>query len=104
MRLAPGDGGTEVVPAGSLGLGVQVGTALANRVNLRVGGNFLNYNDSLSKDGATYKGTLQLKSVEAKLDLLVIGGFHVTPGALLYNDNNISATASRSPTSPASAP
>ena len=82
------------VKAGTLGIGVQVGTALASRVNLRGGANFFSYSDSLSKDGALYKGTLNLKSVEAKLDLFVIGGFRVTPGLLLYNDNNVSATAS----------
>ncbi|HXD75212.1 MAG TPA: hypothetical protein VN628_15795 [Vicinamibacterales bacterium] len=85
------------IKAGSLGIGVQVGTALASRVNLRGGANFFNYNDSLNKDGALYKGTLQLRSVEAKLDLFAIGGFHITPGVLLYNDNNLTATLSVSP-------
>src|SRR5438105_8885486 len=87
-RLAVG------VEVGTLGIGFQVGTALAPRINLRGGANFFNYNDSLSKDGATYKGTLQLRSVEAKVDLFLIGGFRFTPGLLLYNDNNITATAS----------
>ena len=82
------------VKAGTLGIGVQVGTALASRVNLRGGVNFFNYHDSLSKDGALYNGTLQLKSVEAKLDLFVIGGFRITPGLLLYNGNNVTANAS----------
>lgn len=80
------------IKAGTLGIGVQVGTALASRVNLRGGFNFFKYNDSVSKDGALYSGALNLKSVEAKLDLFVIGGFRVTPGLLLYNDNNLSAT------------
>jgi hypothetical protein len=77
-----------------LGIGFQVGTALASRINLRGGANFFNYNNSLSKDGAVYAGTLQLRSVEAKVDLFVIGGFRFTPGLLLYNNNNITATAS----------
>lgn len=82
------------IKAGSLGIGVQVGTALASRVNLRGGANFFDYNDSLTKDGVLYKGTLQLRSVEAKLDLFIIGGFRFTPGLLLYNNNNLSAAAS----------
>ena len=81
------------VKVGTLGIGVQVGTALAQRINLRGGANFFNYNDSLTEDGVTYNGTLKLQSVEAKLDLFVIGGFRVTPGLLLYNDNNVTATA-----------
>jgi hypothetical protein len=81
------------IKAGTLGIGVQVGTALASRVNLRGGANFFNYKDSLTESGVLYTGTLQLRSVEAKLDLFAIGGFRFTPGLLLYNDNNLSATA-----------
>jgi hypothetical protein len=81
------------VKAGTLGVGFQVGTGLTRRINLRGGANFFNYNDSLTQDGVLYKGTLQLRSVEAKVDLFVVGGFRVTPGLLLYNNNNVSATA-----------
>jgi hypothetical protein len=77
----------------TLGIGFQVGTALASRVNIRGGANFFSYSDSLDEDGVTYNGTLRLRSVEAKVDLFVAGGFRVTPGFLVYNDNNISATA-----------
>ena len=82
------------VKAGTLGIGIQVGTALASRVNLRGGANFFTYKDSITRSGALYTGTLQLKSVEAKLDLFVIGGFRITPGLLIYNGNNVTATAS----------
>src|SRR5712671_545373 len=81
------------IKAGTLGIGVQVGTALASRVNLRGGANFFNYNDSLTEDGVLFNGSLQLRSVEAKLDLFLIGGFRVTPGLLLYNDNKVTAAA-----------
>src|SRR6478735_9721342 len=70
------------VKVGTLGIGIQAGTALASRVNLRGGANFFTYKDSLTEDGVTYNGTLQLRSVEAKLDLFLIGGFRVTPGLL----------------------
>jgi hypothetical protein len=85
------------VKAGTLGIGIQVGTALAPRVNLRGGVNFFSYKDSLTESGVLYTGTLQLRSVEAKLDLFAIGGFRFTPGLLLYNDNKISATAAVGP-------
>src|ERR1043166_3941719 len=81
------------VKVGTLGIGFQIGTGLTSRINLRGGANFFNYKDSLTEDGVVYNGTLQLRSVEAKLDLFVIGGFRVTPGLLLYNDNNVSANA-----------
>jgi hypothetical protein len=82
------------VKVGTLGVGFQVGTALASRVNVRGGANFFNYNDSISQGGVVYNGTLQLRSVEAKLDLFAFGGFRVTPGLLLYNNNSVTATAS----------
>jgi hypothetical protein len=82
------------VKLSTLGIGFNVGTALGSRVNVRGGANFFSYSDSLEEDGVTYNGTLRLRSIEAKLDLFVVGGFRVTPGFLLYNDNNISATAS----------
>jgi hypothetical protein len=85
------------VKVGTLGIGFQVGTALTDRVNVRGGANFFNFNDSITEHGVVYNGTLQLRSVEAKLDLQVIGGFRVTPGVLLYNNNGITATASASP-------
>src|SRR5712675_1181747 len=52
------------VKVGTLGIGFQVGTALASRVNLRGGANFFKYNDSLTEDGVNYAGTLKLRSVE----------------------------------------
>ncbi|HET9833015.1 MAG TPA: hypothetical protein VFP91_14935, partial [Vicinamibacterales bacterium] len=68
------------IKAGTLGIGFQVGTSLTDRVNVRGGANFLNYSDSITQSGVVYNGTLALRSVEAKLDLFVIGGFRVTPG------------------------
>jgi len=84
------------IKAGTLGVGFQVGTSLTSRVNVRGGANFFNYSDSMTEHGVVYNGTLALRSVEAKLDLFVLGGFRVTPGLLLYNNNHITATASAS--------
>lgn len=82
------------IKVGTLGVGFQVGTSLASRVNLRGGANFFNYSDSVTEHGVLYNGTLQLRSIETKLDFLVGGGFRITPGLLLRNDNGITATAS----------
>jgi hypothetical protein len=81
------------VKVGTLGIGFQVGTSLTDRINIRGGANFFNFNDSITEHGVLYNGTLKLRSVEAKLDLMVIGGFRVTPGLLLYNNNGFTATA-----------
>ncbi len=82
------------VKAGTLGIGVQVGTAVSRRVNLRGGVNMFTYSDSMTESGVKYNYDLKLQSVEAKMDFFVIGGFHVSPGVLMYNDNHVDAIPS----------
>ena len=74
------------VKVGTLGIGFQVGTALTDRVNVRGGANFFNYNDSLTEHGVVYNGTLQLRSVEAKLDFAVNAGLVFSHVALALGD------------------
>jgi hypothetical protein len=81
------------VTVGTMGIGVNAGVAVMNRVNVRAGFNAFSYTGSFSKDGADYSATLQLQSVDAKVDLFLLGPFRVTPGVLLYNNNNVDATA-----------
>jgi hypothetical protein len=81
------------VKVGTLGIGVDVATALASWINLRAGFNAFTYDTNFNKDGTSYNASLKLRSVDAKLDVLLLGGFRVSPGLLLYNDNNISASA-----------
>ena len=80
------------VKAGSLGFGAEVGTALMRRVNVRAGFNAFSITHTFNNDGTDYDATLSLKSVDAKIDLYIAGGFHISPGVLLYNDNNMQAT------------
>ena len=82
------------VTVGTMGIGVKAGVALTNRINVRGGFNTFSYTGTFSKDGADYSATLQLQSVDAKDDLILLGPFRVTPGVLLYNNNNVDATAS----------
>jgi hypothetical protein len=68
---------------------------LQRRSNLRLGLSTFNYSHTFDKDGVSYKGTLGLRSVQATYDFFPFaGGFHLSPGALLYNGNQISANAS----------
>jgi len=77
-----------------LGIGGEAAVALTKRINVRGGGNFFNYSHSFDKDGITYDGQLAFRSAEAHLDLFPFaGGFHVSPGLLFYNGNNINAGA-----------
>lgn len=83
------------VKMGVLGAGVEAATPLGYRFNLRAGGNFFTYNDALTNDGITYNADLHFRSSEASVDWFPWGkGFHISPGALVYNGNRITATAS----------
>jgi hypothetical protein len=77
------------VTAGTLGAGVQAAVSVAKYSNIRGGFNDFSYSDTFNKDGINYDSTLKLRSVQATWDQYFphLGGFHVSPGALLYNGN-----------------
>lgn len=80
--------------SGTLGFGGQAATAVLHRANVRVGFNYFTYNfPHFGKDGATYTGSLNLRSFEAEFDYYLLWGIHISPGGLLYNGNKISASA-----------
>jgi hypothetical protein len=79
------------VSGSSLGVGVQAATAVTHRANVRVGGNFFNFRDDLTKDGVNYAAKLKLRSAQATFDQYIKGGFHISPGVLIYNGNTASA-------------
>jgi hypothetical protein len=82
------------VKAGLLGLGVEVATPLSYHLNLRAGGNFMNFSDTLTQDGINYDASLRFRSAEASVDWFPWAkGFHISPGALLYNGNQITGGA-----------
>ncbi len=94
VRSSNGPGLAIGATVGTLGIGVQAGTALTDRINVRGGFNLFSYNDTFTKDGVNYNATLNLQSINAKVDLFLIGGFRITPGVLLYNNNHLDANAS----------
>lgn len=83
------------VKASSLGAGVEAATPLTPRSNLRAGFNMFSYDRGFHKDGVAYDGQLRFRSVEAHYDFFPFkGSFHVSPGVLVYNGNQITANAS----------
>ncbi|HEY1807416.1 MAG TPA: hypothetical protein VGG42_02585 [Acidobacteriaceae bacterium] len=79
---------------GILGIGFEAATPLSMHLNLRAGASFFSYTDNLTSDGITYNANLQLRSSEASLDYFPWAkGFHISPGALLYDGNRISGRA-----------
>lgn len=89
-RIAIGVG----VKLSTLGIGGEVAVPVSHRSNLRAGFNLFNYSDTFNKDGVTYKGTLNFRSAQATYDFFPIGSFHVSPGVLFYNGNQVTANAS----------
>ncbi len=82
------------VKVGILGPGVEVAVPLAHRVNLRGGFNYFTYSDNLTQDGISYNADLRFRSAEASVDWFPwAGGFHISPGALLYNGNQVTGGA-----------
>lgn len=77
-----------------LGLGGDFAVPVTRRSNVRVGFSTFNYSRGFDKDGVTYSGKLGLSSVQALYDIFPFGGgFHISPGALLYNGNQLSGKA-----------
>jgi len=80
---------------GLLGAGVEMATPLSYHLNLRAGGNFFSYSDTLTSDGINYNANLYFRSGEASVDWFPWArAFHISPGALLYNGNRVTANAS----------
>ena len=78
----------------TLGAGAEVGVSVARKVNIRGGFNAFSYSRGFGKDGITYNGDLKLRSGSVLLDWFPFrGGFHLSPGALVYNGNGATANA-----------
>jgi hypothetical protein len=82
------------VKVSTLGIGGEVAVGLSQRSNVRFGFNAFSYGHTFDKDGATYKGTLDLRSAQATYDIFPLRWFHISPGVLLYNGNQVSAKVS----------
>lgn len=85
-----------VVAKGSmLGIGGDVGVAITPFFNVRGGFNGFNFSHGFNNDGIHYDGILRFRSVEALVDITPLRDwFHISPGMLVYNGNQITAKAS----------
>ena len=98
LHARPGESqtyGGAAITLGTLGIGFDGAVAATERSNVRVGFNFFNFNhDFDSDDGITLAAHLKLRSVTAQFDFFPTGGgFHVSPGLMIYNGNRVEATA-----------
>ena len=77
-----------------LGLGADIAVPVTHRSNVRFGFATFNYTRGFDKDGVSYSGKLGLRSVQALYDFFPFaGGFHLSPGVMLYNGDQLTANA-----------
>jgi hypothetical protein len=77
-----------------LGAGIEVATPVSYRTNVRVGFNAFSYGRGFSDDGINYNANLRFRSVDTHFDWFPFaGGFHLSPGLMIYNGNQVTANA-----------
>jgi hypothetical protein len=86
------------VTTGLGGIGFDVATPLATKINLRLSGSFLNYNPAVTADNVAVNAAITLRSVGAGVELFPYrSSFHITPGLTLYNGNHAAAVTNIAP-------
>lgn len=87
--------GGVAVKIGVLGAGVDVAVPVGHKVNVRAGFSGFSLSHAFDNDGITLDASLKLRSASASLDWFPLGGgFHLSPGVMLYNGNEATAVAS----------
>jgi len=83
--------GVKVSP---LGIGIEAATPVTYRTNVRVGFNVFSYSRGFTNDGVNYDASLSFRSLETHFDWFPFaGGFHLSPGLMVYNGNQVKANA-----------
>lgn len=77
-----------------LGIQMQAATNINSHFNLRGTGNLFNYSTTFTTNGINASASLKLSSAGAALDIFPFhSGFRISPGALFYNGNQVTAAA-----------
>jgi hypothetical protein len=70
------------VRGGTMGFGLDFDVGLTEKLNLRLGYNFFDYDDTLEDTDVSYDSTIKISSFSALLDWHVAGGFRLSAGAV----------------------
>jgi len=82
------------VTVSTLGAGVETAFPVLERANVRVGFNAFTLNHDFDNDGIVLAASLRMRSFSAHFDWFAFGGgFHISPGVMLYNGNEVTAVA-----------
>ena len=82
----------------TLGVGVDAAVPVFERANVRVGFNMFTFNHDFEDEGITFGASLKLRSLTTSFDWFPFGGgFHLSPGVMLYNGNEVDIQATVPP-------
>jgi hypothetical protein len=80
--------------AGINGIGFDLATPIARKLNFRTGADFFSYSFSFQEEGADINAAFRLRSGHASLDWFPFGGrFRLSPLMVFANSNQVRATA-----------
>ena len=78
----------------TLGVGVDAAFPVLDKANVRVGFNMFTLNHDFDNDGITLAASLKMRSLSAYFDWFAFGGgFHISPGVMIHNGNELNAVA-----------
>jgi len=93
QTTAPSRFGT-AVRVSTLGVGLDVAVPLGKKANIRGGFNTFSLSHDFDLDGIDLAVDMRLRSFVAQLDYYPFGGgFHLSPGVMLYNGNGVRGLA-----------
>lgn len=82
----------------TLGFGVDLARKVSPKTNIRGSFNFFQLSHTFDEDDAIVDAELKLRSVHANVDWFPFeGGFHVSPGLLVYSGNRVDLQAAIRP-------
>jgi hypothetical protein len=83
---------------GLTGIGFESAVRVNHHSNLRAGFSFLNHNKDFDYDSINLQGKIGIKTMHVQYDLFPrAGGFHISPGVLMFLGNPLNATAGAAP-------
>ena len=79
----------------SLGMGVESGVSITRFLDVRGGFSAFSLSPTFTDNGIRYDGTLRFRTAQVLVDLKPFSDwFHISPGMMIYNGNQITAKAS----------
>jgi hypothetical protein len=83
------------VKVSTLGVSLEAAAPVMPRANIRIGFGVFTLNHDFDNDGIDIAAQLKMRSFSTYFDVFPFGGgFHISPGLMLYHGNEVNAVAS----------